>query len=86
MAMATTSSPSRVLLVDDDPEFFCARSRSFSKTTGPTGWKPPARGRKPLRRLDEDPEIKVLVTDLSMPGMDGMRLLQEVKTVGETSR
>lgn len=78
MAMATTSSPSRVLLVDDDPSFL-RTLQILLEDDGAYRVETACAGEEALRRLDEDPEIKVLVTDLSMPGMDGMRLLQEVK-------
>jgi GAF domain-containing protein/CheY-like chemotaxis protein len=70
--------PLRVLLVDDEEDVRQALAEMFS-TQGHTvltaGGGPEA-----LRRLEEDPDIDVVVTDLIMPGMTGWELAHTVKT------
>ncbi len=66
----------RVLLVDDDPTIL----RVLAKIVSSRGWEPLLAGSgqealSSLRRADVD----VVVTDFSMPGMDGLELLGEIR-------
>jgi DNA-binding NtrC family response regulator len=66
---------SRVLLVDDDPGVLFALSevleaRSWEVVTATSG-------SEALGRLDD---VDVVASDLSMPGMSGLELLEEVRT------
>lgn len=68
--------PSTILLVDDDP---IVRT-SVAQMLEQLGHRVVSaeEGREALVRLDERPDIKLLITDLAMPGLDGAGLLREV--------
>src|SRR5690606_20034149 len=68
--------PSIILLVDDDP----AVRQSVAQMLEQLGHEvvTAEEGREALVRLDERPEIDLLITDLAMPGLDGAGLLREV--------
>lgn len=73
------TAPTRILFVDDEPAY----CRIFSKRIGAdprfqvetTGSGPEA-----LQRLQQSP-ADIVITDLSMPFMDGIELLSEIKTL-----
>ena len=69
----------RVLVVDDDPGLRTVLRDALSRdghevTTA-------ADGAQALRRLAEDP-VDLVLTDLSMPGMDGAALVREIRAGG----
>jgi len=66
----------RVLLVDDDP----AQLRLLSSVLEADSWQvlQADSGEAAIRRLEEAPDVDVILTDLKMPGMDGLALVQGV--------
>ncbi len=72
----SVSMPLRVLLVDDEPLIL----RVFSRALGRLGVVAltAATGAAALEALDEA-EVDVVVTDISMPGMDGVQLLAGIR-------
>ena len=67
----------KLLLVDDEEAFVAAMEkrltmRNIKITTAYTG-------EEGLRKLDEDPDIDVVLLDVKMPGMDGIATLREIK-------
>jgi two-component system, cell cycle sensor histidine kinase and response regulator CckA len=68
--------PSTILLVDDDPVV----RRSVAQMLVELGHTVVTAedGREALLRLDERPDIDLLITDLAMPVLDGAGLLREV--------
>ncbi|HOD33311.1 MAG: Hydrogenase transcriptional regulatory protein hupR1 [Acidobacteria bacterium ADurb.Bin340] len=66
----------RILFVDDEENVLLAYARNlrrrFEMDTA-------LGGREALYRMDHDGPYGVLVTDMRMPGMDGIQLLEEVK-------
>ena len=67
----------KLLLVDDEEAFVAAMEkrltmRNIKITTAYTG-------EEGLKKLDEDPDIDVVLLDVKMPGMDGIATLREIK-------
>jgi len=67
----------KLLLVDDEEAFVAAMEkrlnmRNMTTTAAYTG----AEG---LKKLDDDPDIDVVLLDVKMPGMDGIATLREIK-------
>ena len=69
----------RVLLVDDEPRILSGLSRAL-RTSGSRAWDvaTATSGDEALARLSEAP-ADVVLSDVSMPGMDGATLLGEVR-------
>jgi CheY-like chemotaxis protein len=66
-----------VMLVDDEPEVLAVlaaglRERGHSVVAA-------GGGLEALGALASDPMVELLVTDLSMPGIDGLKLIEEVR-------
>lgn len=70
------ASPYRILLVDDDEHFLTSTARVFHQrwpiVTAPNG----AAG---LAALEREGPFAVVISDFSMPGLDGIRFLAEVR-------
>ncbi len=67
---------SRVLFVDDDTEMLASYRRIFRKKFDVQTAEGPAEG---LAALDGDGRFAVIVSDLRMPGMDGVAFLESVR-------
>ena len=68
----------RILFVDDDPNLLAALSRSLRKLfTFDTALS----GAEALQKLDRDGPYAVVVADQTMPGMNGVELLETVREV-----
>jgi CheY-like chemotaxis protein len=73
-----------VLIVDDEPDIADLFRQRFRREVrhGRYVLHFAASGEEALRRLDEiQPELIVILSDINMPGMDGLELLREVKQV-----
>jgi CheY-like chemotaxis protein len=70
--------PSRVLLVDDEQEFVQTLSERLQLRG--IGSAVAFDGQSALHLVNED-EPEVMILDLKMPGIDGMDLLQRVKSI-----
>jgi len=68
----------RILVIDDDPKM----CESLSQVLGREGYEVQQayRGEEGLERIRER-NFDLVLTDLSMPGMDGLGLLKSVKTI-----
>ncbi len=66
----------RILLVDDEDSFRGTVSKRLSRRS--IDVLTAADGREALELLDRDP-VEVVVTDVKMPGMDGIELLRQIK-------
>jgi DNA-binding NtrC family response regulator len=67
----------KLLLVDDEEAFVAAKEkrltmRNIKITTAYSG-------EEGLKKLDEDPDIDVVLLDVKMPGMDGIATLREIR-------
>lgn len=69
----------RVLFVDDEPKILQGLRRSLRKHRSRWDMDFAQSGRKALESMERDP-ADVVVTDMKMPGMSGMDLLEEVRS------
>src|SRR5580658_430636 len=78
--MVHSPAPVRILIVEDDPQ----ERQSLSTKVSALGYvvETAANGEEALERLDSA-IIDVIITDLVMPRMDGVQLLQELLTRGD---
>jgi CheY-like chemotaxis protein len=70
-----------ILVVDDEPdvvELFRQRFRSEARR-GDYEFRFADSGESALRQLRGDDRPEVVLSDINMPGMDGLQLLQEIK-------
>jgi len=73
-----------ILIVDDEPDIADLFRQRFRREVreGRYVLHFAASGEEALRQLDEiQPELIVILSDINMPGMDGLDLLSEVKQV-----
>ncbi len=67
----------KILVVDDEPELELLIRQKFRRKIRTQEWvfTFASDGREALTCLESDPELALILTDLNMPGMDGMTLL-----------
>ena len=74
---AATERRCRLLLVDDAPEVLAVMAAGL-RERGHTV-VPASGGLEALGALEAEPDFDLLITDLSMPGIDGLRLIEEAR-------
>ena len=67
----------RILFVDDEPKVLQGLQRMLRSMRNEWGMEFASSGREALEMLERAP-YDVIVTDMRMPGMDGVQLLKEV--------
>ena len=70
----------RILVVDDEPDLEVLMRQRFRKQirSGEYAFSFAGNGEEALRRLADDEDYEVLLTDLNMPRMDGLALLERI--------
>lgn len=76
-ALKSLPRQEKILLVDDDNIF----REEFVECFGGYGFVQAANGQEALRILQKPNEIDLVITDVRMPGMDGLTLLEKINEV-----
>ena len=74
-----TSAPPVILIVDDEPDFLRGLSRSVPRALNCSVLT--ASSASEALSLMAQSSVDLLVTDVRMPDMDGLKLLDEVRNV-----
>ncbi len=74
----------KLLVVDDDPFCLAEQAELFGNFGLPCALASTAP--EALAVIDDDPDINVVITDLVMPGHDGLWLLQQIKERRDAGR
>ena len=71
----------KVLFVDDEPDLAPLIRQTFRRHVREGRYQPDFAGDgvEALERLDADPEIEIIVTDINMPRTDGLTLLSHLR-------
>lgn len=70
---------SRILIVDDEPDIETLIRRRFKRRNGDYAFTFARNGEEALRALAADPSLDLVVTDINMPVMDGLVLLNRLQ-------
>ena len=72
-----------ILVVDDEPDLALLIRQKFRKRIRSDGWKFhfAQNGVEALKVIDQEPEISIVLTDINMPEMDGLTLLEHLSKI-----
>lgn len=78
------STPARILILEDEPHV----ARLVAGVLEERGWQVERAedGREGWARVQRDPRVDLVITDLRMPYLDGFEFLELLRTLPETSR
>jgi sigma-B regulation protein RsbU (phosphoserine phosphatase) len=73
--------PKKILVVDDEPDLELVIKQKFRNQIRDKSFlfAFAKNGAEALRKLEEDPGIELILTDINMPEMDGLTLLNKIK-------
>ncbi len=79
-------NPAKILVVDDESELERLIKQRLRKNISAKEIQLifARNGKEALERLQNDPEIEMVLTDINMPEMDGLTLLKEIREVDPT--
>jgi DNA-binding NtrC family response regulator len=69
--------PANILLVDDEIPFVEALTKRLSRRE--FNINKAFSGQEALEEIEKDSDIEIVVLDIKMPGMDGIKTLEEIK-------
>jgi len=69
--------PVKILLVDDEIPFVKTLTKRLSRRE--LNIITAFSGQEALAQLEKEPDIEIIVLDIKMPGMNGLRTLEEIK-------
>ena len=81
-------SPAKILVVDDEPDLeplMLQRMRRHIRT-GTYEFLFACNGADALSRLEEDPDIEIVLSDINMPEMDGLAMLEHIPRINPNVR
>lgn len=83
-----TTDPTHILFVDDEPDLEPLVRQRFRKQlkSGEICISFALNGKEAMRMLESDPSIGIIVTDINMPVMDGLTLLNEIRALQSPRR
>ncbi|MCY4513979.1 MAG: response regulator, partial [Candidatus Tectomicrobia bacterium] len=75
-----TDTPTRLLVVDDEEDLELLIRQRFRRSIrkGEIDFVFARNGQEALTRLDENPDIRLVLSDINMPVMDGLTLLSQL--------
>lgn len=75
------SQMAKILIVDDEPHFKILIRQKFRKEINDDKYKFlfALNGKKALPIIKENPDISVIISDINMPEMDGISLVNHIK-------
>lgn len=78
----------KILFVDDEPDLAPLITQKFRKhvRNGMLNLTFASDGVDALEKLDADPEIEIIVTDINMPRMDGLTLLSKLRELEQEQK
>ena len=81
----TPEMPSRILVVDDEPDLELLIRQKFRRKIRDKEFEfvVAYNGLEALNRLEEDGDIDLILTDINMPQMDGLTLLERIRELGK---
>jgi sigma-B regulation protein RsbU (phosphoserine phosphatase) len=76
--------PVKILVVDDEPDLELLIRQKFRRQirAGDYAFSFARNGLEALQKLEEQPDIELVLTDINMPEMDGLTLLMKVNELG----
>jgi CheY-like chemotaxis protein len=78
------SGSKRILIVDDDAQVLFVLHDALKKLGGEHEIATARNGREALAKMKETP-FDLVITDLRMPGLDGVSLTEEIRTSNPTA-
>ena len=80
--------PHRILIVDDEPDLepLILRRMRRKIRSGQYSFLFAQNGVQALEQLNEHPDVDVVISDISMPEMDGLTLLEQIRKVDPNIR
>lgn len=87
MSEDTAIEPHKILVVDDEPDLQVLVRQKFRRSIrdGQFEFFFAGNGIEALEQLHGNPDISVVLTDINMPGMDGLTLLSELKSLNQSA-
>lgn len=83
-----TDPPAKILVVDDEPDLeplMLQRMRRYIRK-GIYDFMFARNGADALRQLEEDPSIEIVLSDINMPEMDGLAMLEQIPQINPNVR